>query len=242
MELLRTDKLSISYDKKIILDNISFSLGEGEILGILGESGSGKSTLLRGITGLLGPEGEMIGGNIAYRGMNLTKMTHNEMRRILGKEIETIFQDCVASFCPVRKIGIQICESVRAHVKMPRREIKYNAFELMKKVNLRDCERIWNSYPFELSGGMSQRVGICAAMILKPNILLADEPASALDSDSTKQVIDELLMMRHEYNTAMIVVSHDENMIRRIADRIIVINDGKIIDSGDAERMMSDGF
>ncbi len=238
MELLRMEHVTICYDGEPVVQDVSLELKQGEILGIVGESGSGKSTLIKAIMGLLGTEGCVTEGDIWYKGENLTKLSEKKLRRFLGPEIGMIFQDCKAALCPVRKVGVQICEAVRAHEKLSKREIRMRAFAIMEKIGLTEPERIWNSYPFELSGGMNQRVGICIAMILKPNLLLADEATSALDVTVQKQVVEELLMMKEDYGTSMIVVTHNIGVVRAMADKVLVLKDGKIRDYGDADKVL----
>lgn len=238
MELLRMEHVTICYDGEPVVQDVSLELEQGEILGIVGESGSGKSTLIKAIMGLLGTEGCVTEGDIWYKGENLTEMSAKKLRRFLGPEIGMIFQDCKAALCPVRKVGVQICEAVRAHEKLSRKEIKQRATEIMQKIGLTDTERIWNSYPFELSGGMNQRVGICIAMVLKPELLLADEATSALDVTVQKQVVEELLMMKEDYGTSMIVVTHNIGVVCAMADKVLVLKDGKIRDYGDTDKVL----
>lgn len=239
MELLRMEHVTICYGGEPVVQDVSLELKQGEILGIVGESGSGKSTLIKAVMGLLGTEGTVTEGDIWYKGENLTDMPPKKLRRFLGPEIGMVFQDCKSALCPVRKVGVQICEAVRSHEKISRKEIKLRAFRIMGKIGLTDTERIWNSYPFELSGGMNQRVGICIAMILKPNLLLADEATSALDVTVQKQVVEELLMMREDFDTSMIVVTHNIGVVRAMADKILVLKDGKIRDYGDTDKVLN---
>lgn len=239
MELLRMEHVTICYGGEPVVQDVSLELKQGEILGIVGESGSGKSTLIKAVMGLLGTEGTVTEGDIWYKGENLTDMPPKKLRRFLGPEIGMVFQDCKSALCPVRKVGVQICEAVRSHEKISRKEIKLRAFRIMGKIGLTDTERIWNSYPFELSGGMNQRVGICIAMILKPTLLLADEATSALDVTVQKQVVEELLMMREDFDTSMIVVTHNIGVVRAMADKILVLKDGKIRDYGDTDKVLN---
>ncbi len=239
MELLRMEHVTICYGGEPVVQDVSLELKQGEILGIVGESGSGKSTLIKAVMGLLGTEGTVTEGDIWYKGENLTDMPQKKLRRFLGPEIGMVFQDCKSALCPVRKVGVQICEAVRSHEKISRKEIKLRAFRIMEKIGLTDTERIWNSYPFELSGGMNQRVGICIAMILKPNLLLADEATSALDVTVQKQVVEELLMMREDFDTSMIVVTHNIGVVRAMADKILVLKDGKIRDYGATDKVLN---
>lgn len=138
----------------------------------------------------------------------------------------------------MRKIGVQIHEAVSAHEKVSKKETRIRAGEIMKKIGMDDYERVLDSYPFELSGGMNQRVGICAAMIMHPNLLLADEPTSALDVTVQKQVVEGLLMMRKEYQTAMILVTHNIGVVRAMADRILVLQNGTVRDYGETKNVL----
>lgn len=236
--LLRVEHVTISYNGKTVVSDISFELKQGEILGIVGESGSGKSTIIKAIMGLLGEEGMVTRGDIWYKGENLTEMSEKNLRKYLGTEIGMVFQDCKAALCPVRTIGAQIHEAVSEHEKITIRETRQRAIEIMKKIGLEDGTRVLDSYPFELSGGMNQRVGICTAMIMHPNLLLADEPTSALDVTVQKQVVEELLLMRKEYHTAMILVTHNIGVVRKMADRILVLKNGLVRDYGETEKVL----
>ncbi len=236
--LLRVEHVTISYNGKPTVQDVSFELQQGEILGIVGESGSGKSTIIKAIMGLLGEEGLVTRGDIWYKGENLTDMSEKKLRKYLGTEIGMVFQDCKATLCPVRTIGAQIHEAVSEHEKVSKREVRNRAGEIMKKIGLDDSARVLDSYPFELSGGMNQRVGICSAMIMHPNLLLADEPTSALDVTVQKQVVEELLLMRKEYNTAMILVTHNIGVVRMMADRILVLQNGEVRDYGETEKVL----
>lgn len=236
--LLRVEHVTISYNGKPVVSNVSFELKQGEILGIVGESGSGKSTIIKAIMGLLGEEGMVTRGDVWYKGENLTEMSEKNLRKYLGTEIGMVFQDCKAALCPVRTIGAQIHEAVSEHEKTTIKETRQRAIEIMKKIGLEDGNRVLDSYPFELSGGMNQRVGICTAMIMHPNLLLADEPTSALDVTVQKQVVEELLLMRKEYHTAMILVTHNIGVVRKMADRILVLKNGLVRDYGETEKVL----
>jgi peptide/nickel transport system ATP-binding protein len=236
--LLRVEHVTISYNGKPVVSDVSFELKQGEILGIVGESGSGKSTIIKAIMGLLGEEGMVTRGDVWYKGENLTEMSEKNLRKYLGTEIGMVFQDCKAALCPVRTIGAQIHEAVSEHEKTTIKETRQRAIEIMKKIGLEDGNRVLDSYPFELSGGMNQRVGICTAMIMHPNLLLADEPTSALDVTVQKQVVEELLLMRKEYHTAMILVTHNIGVVRKMADRILVLKNGLVRDYGETEKVL----
>lgn len=230
--LLKLEHVTISYNGEPVVHDISFELEPGEILGVVGESGSGKSSLIKAMSGLLGNEGMVTEGNIWYQGKSISNMPERKLRDLLGPEIGFVFQDCKAALCPIRRVGEQIYESMTAHGKISRKECNEKASEVLEKIGLKDPDRVLKSYPFQLSGGMSQRVGICMAMLLKPSLLLADEPTSALDVTVQRQVVEEMLLMRKEFGTSMIVVTHNIGVVRKMADSILVLKDGKNMEYG----------
>ncbi|MDD7219189.1 MAG: ABC transporter ATP-binding protein [Clostridia bacterium] len=236
--LLMVEHVTICYNGNPVVKDLSFELKKGEILGVAGESGSGKSTLIKAIMGLLGTNGMVTRGDIFYKGQNIVDMDEKDRRKLLGPEIGTIFQDCQAALCPIRTIGAQIYESLSEHENVTKNEAYKRAGELMKKIGLDDCQRVLDSYPFELSGGMNQRVGICTAMMMKPSLMLADEPTSALDVTVQKQVVEEMKLMRREYGTAMILVTHNIGVVSAMADKILVLKDGSMMDYGPKERVL----
>ena len=230
--IIKIEQLEKSFGDLHVLKGINLEVDRGEVVCIIGASGSGKSTLLRCINLLE----EADSGHIWFDGQDLMdlKVDLNALRQKIGM----VFQDCKAALCPVRKIGVQIHEAVSAHEKISKKETRIRAGEIMKKIGMDDYERVLDSYPFELSGGMNQRVGICAAMIMHPNLLLADEPTSALDVTVQKQVVEELLMMRKEYQTAMILVTHNIGVVRAMADRILVLQNGTVRDYGETKNVL----
>ena len=236
--MISVKHLSKKFGDVTVLKDINLDIKEKEVVVIIGPSGSGKSTIIKAIMGLLGEEGLVTRGDIWYRGENLTDMNTKKLRKYLGTEIGMVFQDCKGALCPVRKIGAQIYEAVSEHEKISRRAVRERAGEIMRKIGLDDSDRVLDSYPFELSGGMNQRVGICTAMIMRPKLLLADEPTSALDVTVQKQVVEELLLMRREYDTAMILVTHNIGVVRLMADRILVLQNGQMRDYGETEAVL----
>lgn len=239
MCLLRAEHLTVCYRKKEIVRDVSFRLDAGETLGIMGESGSGKTTLLRAVMGL--PGGAAVtGGSLKYRGRDLAGLPEKELRKLWGTQIGMVFQNSEASFCPQRTVGAQIYEAMRAHGRISRREAWERAAALMEKVGLEDPERVWRSYPSRLSGGMNQRVGILAAMLLEPPLLLADEPTSALDADARQRVAEELLLMRREYGTAMLLVTHDAALARRLCGRVLILAGGRTAACGPTGEVLRD--
>ena len=236
--LLRVEHVTICYNGKAVVQDVSFDLHQGEILGVVGESGSGKSTIIKAIMGLLGGGGLVTRGDIYYKGQNVVDMPQKEQRRLLGPEIGMVFQDCKAALCPIRTVGAQLYESLSEHETITKEEAYARAGILMKKIGLDDYQRVLNSYPFELSGGMNQRVGICAAMMMKPSLLLADEPTSALDVTVQKQVVEEMKLMRRDYGTAMILVTHNIGVVGAMADQVLVLQNGNVMDYGTTDHVL----
>ena len=230
--LLRYDRVDVSYNGAPVVHDVSFSLREGEILGVVGESGSGKSTLLKTAMGLLGSGGVVTRGDIWYKEKNLPDLSEEELRRLSGAEIAMVFQQAGASFCPVRSVGAQLFEAVSAHEDISEADFREKAASLLQKLRFEDASRILESYPFELSGGMMQRVGIAAAMLLNPAVLLADEPTSALDVSVQKQAVEEMLLIRELYHTSIVIVTHNIGVVRAMADRVVVMREGRIVESG----------
>ena len=239
-ELLSYRAVEISYNGIPAVRDVSFTLQPGEILGIVGESGSGKSSLIRAALGILGQGGLVTRGEIRYRDRNLPELTEKELRKIRGAGIGMIFQDAASALCPVRTIGSQIFESLSAHRRITRQESDTEALELFTRLGFREGERILASYPFELSGGMNQRVGIAMAMLLKPEILLADEPTSALDVSVQRQAVEELLLLRELYGTAMVLVTHNLGVVRAMADTVLILKAGETVEYGPALQVLED--
>ena len=237
--LLRVEHVTICYNGKPVVQDVSFNLNQGEILGVVGESGSGKSTIIKAIMGLLGGGGMVTRGDIYYKGQNVVDMPEKEQRKLLGPEIGMVFQDCEAALCPIRTVGAQIYESLSEHESITKKEACERAGALMKKIGLEDYERVLNSYPFELSGGMNQRVGICTAMMMKPSLRLADEPTSALDVTVQKQVVEEMKLMRQDYGTAMILVTHNIGVVGAMADQVLVLKNGNVMEYGSTDHVLN---
>lgn len=237
--LLDIQHVEIGYQAKTVVHDITLQVSPGEILGIVGESGSGKSTFIKSIIGLLGRDGIVTNGSISYKGMDLLHQKEKQLRKLRGAEMGMIFQNTAASLCPVRTIEKQLYEMVLAHESVSHAKIKKRALDLFDKMNLKDGERILKSYPFELSGGMNQRVGIMMAMILKPNLLLADEPTSSLDVTIQAQVVREMMKMRDLFGTAIIIVTHNIGLVKFMADRIAVMYQGRLVEYGTKEEIFS---
>lgn len=217
------------------VDDVNFEIGEGEILGIVGESGSGKSMTALAIAGLLNRGDITKSGEILFNGLNLLHCKRSELRALQGKDIAMIFQEPMTSLNPVKRIGWQVEEALRVHGMTDKEFLKKEAMEAIKDAGLEDCERIYNAYPHELSGGQRQRVMIAAAMISKPKLLIADEPTTALDVTVQAKVMDLLARINQEKNTAILFISHDLSLVEKLCQRVIVMKDGKIVESGDVK-------
>ena len=241
--IIRIEQLTHTYSagtpfQRSAVDGVELDIMPGEFLGVIGHTGSGKSTLLKAAMGLLGSSGMVTRGDIWFEGKSLPDVPPKEMRRICGEKIGMIFQDCGASLSPTRTIGEQIIESMAAHRKVDVAEAKRAALELFEKLHFQDGERIWDSYPFELSGGMNQRAGIAIAMLMNPAVLLADEPTSALDMAVQRQVVEEMLHVRETFGTAIIIVTHDIGVVSAMADSIVVLSNGRVMEYAAAKDVL----
>ncbi len=237
-EILRYEHVDISYNGVKAIRDVSFTVSEGEILGIVGESGSGKSTLIKAAMGLLGDTGLVTRGDIWYKGKNLPDLSAAELRKLNGPEIGMIFQYAGSSFCPIRTVGAQLYESMSEHEAVSKEEFYKRAVELLGKIGFENPQRILESYPFELSGGMQQRVGIASAMLLNPGVLLADEPTSALDVSVQKQVVEEMLLVRKTFGTSIVLVTHNIGVIGAMADKVLVMKNGEMVEYGEAQQVL----
>ena len=238
-EILKYEHVDISYNGVKVIKDVSFTVDEGEILGIVGESGSGKSTLIKAAMGLLGDTGLVTRGDIWYKGMDLPDLPARELRKLNGPELSMIFQYAGSSFCPIRTVGAQLYESMTEHENLTKEQFRVRAADLLEKIGFENPQRILESYPFELSGGMQQRVGIAAAMLLNPSVLLADEPTSALDVSVQKQVVEEMLLVRETFGTAIVLVTHNIGVIRAMADKVLVMRNGETVEYGETQQVLN---
>ena len=237
--MLEIKDLTIQYgDKAPVVENFSLSLKKGEIITIVGESGSGKSTVLSSILGLLPNGGKIISGDIIYNGESMLNKSLNQWRELRGTEITMISQDSGGTLNPIRKIGKQFVEYIQTHSKISTKEAEEKAKDMFSKVNLPDPEIIMKSYPHQLSGGMKQRVGIAMALTFHPKIILADEPTSALDVITQAQIVKEIMDLRKKFDTSIIMVTHNLGVAAYISDKIIVMQNGKIVDAGNKNEVI----
>ncbi len=213
--------------------DVSFNLYQGEILGIVGESGCGKSVTAQCIMRLNPePPGFFSSGEILYKGKDVCKMNHKELMELRGTEIGFIFQDPMTSLNPTMRVGKQIEEVFLHHKGMSAEEKKKRAIEVMQKVGISDAERRYKQYPHELSGGMKQRVMIAMALVGNPSVIICDEPTTSLDVTIEAQILELLLRLRKEFNTSIIMITHDLGVIAKLCDRVLVMYGGKIVERG----------
>lgn len=222
-----------------VLNDVCFELHSGEILAIVGESGSGKSTILNAAMGLLPNGGAVTRGDIFFDGKDIPDLSERELRAVRGSGIGMVFQDAGASLCPIRTVGDQIYETLSANGAISRGEAKVKAIDMLSSLGFSDPERVYESYPFELSGGMNQRVGIAIAMLPNPDILLCDEPTSALDVMAQRRVVGEIISLRERLGTAIIIVTHDMAVAKAAADSVLVLERGRVVEYGAAERVLN---
>lgn len=218
--------------------NISIDLYEGEVLAVVGESGSGKSVLTKTFTGMLESNGRIAKGSINYRGQDLTKIKSNsEWGKIRGGKIATIFQDPMTSLDPTMKIGQQIAEPIMIHEKVSKQEAWDRALDLMKNVGIPNAEEHINDYPHQWSGGMRQRAVIAIALAANPDVLIADEPTTALDVTIQAQILNLMKKIQKERGSSIIFITHDLGVVAGMADRVAVMYAGKVIEYGTVDEV-----
>ncbi len=244
MALLEVKNLSLSFftDKGEVkvLKNVSFSLEKGKTLGIVGESGSGKSVSVYSILGLLPSNARITGGSVKFDGKELIGASDRTMQKIRGNKISIIFQDPMTSLNPTSAIGKQLTEVILLHTDANKKCASRRAVELLKMVNINDPERRMRQYPFELSGGMRQRIMIAMALASEPDILIADEPTTALDVTIQASILDLMSSLGKRLGTSIIMITHDLGVIARVCDEVIVMYAGSVAESGSTDEIFYD--
>ena len=219
------------------VDGVSFSLEEGEILGLVGESGSGKSVTAMSISGLLPRRQAEVSGSIKLGGREILQCPEEELRKIQGDDLAVVFQEPMTSLNPVLCIGPQVEESLRVHTRLSPEVRRQRALEAMILAELPDPESLYRKYPHELSGGMLQRVMIASAIISGPKLIIADEPVSALDVTIQAQILQLLVDLKKEFDLSYLFISHDLNVVYQICNRVLVMKDGVIVEQNTVDEL-----
>lgn len=240
-KILQVNNLTVSFrtDAGFVhaVRDISFDLYKGETLAIVGESGSGKSVTARSLMGILTPNAVVENGSILYEDVDLLKLKEDEFHKYRGNKLGMVFQDPLSCLNPILKIGKQLTESMRRNGKVSRAEAKERALKLLSGVGISDPERRYNQYPFELSGGMRQRVVIAIALSANPEILICDEPTTALDVTIQAQILELINEIKRQRQLSVIFITHDMGVVANMADRIAVMYAGKIVEYGTADEI-----
>lgn len=237
--MLEIKDLAVTYGKQApTVEGFHLSMKKGEIASVVGESGSGKTTVIRAVLGALPGSGRVSHGDILFQGNSLLGNTRDEWRKLRGSKISMIFQDCGSTLNPIRKIGSQYVEYICTHSKMSKEEAWKLGASMLAKMRLPDVENIMKSYTHQLSGGMRQRVGIAMAMTFNPELLLADEPTSALDVTTQAQIVRQMMELRENFGTSIIIVTHNLGVAAYMADQLIVMQHGKVVDQGTREEVL----
>ncbi len=234
--LLEVRHLSVEFPSRrgtlLALDDISFSIAPGEVLGVVGESGAGKSLTGSAIIGLLDPPGRICGGQILFAGQRIDNLPQEQMRAIRGRRIGAIFQDPLTSLNPLYTIGRQLIETIRTHLPVSQDEARARAVKLLQETGIPAAEQRIDQYPHQFSGGMRQRVVIALALAAEPELIVADEPTTALDVSIQAQIISLIRRLCKEHGTAVMLVTHDMGVIAETCDRVAVMYAGRIVEIG----------
>ena len=243
-KLLEVKDLKVSFFTDLgetqAVKGAGFAIGEGDFFGIVGESGSGKSVTTKSIL-RLGPSNcKIMGGEILFRGEDILKKNEAELREIRGGEIAMIFQDSLSALNPVYTVGNKMVELIRRHTNMNKKEAKARVLELLTAVGITDPEKAMNSYPHELSGGMRQRIMIAMALACNPRLIIADEPTTALDVTIQAQILDLLRGLKDKINSSIMLITHDLGVVAEMADYVVVMYAGRVVEKGTAREIFKD--
>jgi oligopeptide/dipeptide ABC transporter ATP-binding protein len=242
-DLLRVEGLNVSFmtlrGQLKVLNDVSFDVARGEIVGLIGESGSGKSVSAFAVMRLLGEQGRIDSGRIVFDGEDLSELSAKAMTEIRGKNVSMIFQEPMTSLNPVFTIGLQIAESLQRHLGMGRKQALSRATDLLTQVGIPRAEERVGDYPHQLSGGMRQRVMIAMALACEPRLLIADEPTTALDVTIQAQILDLLVKLKDETGLAILLITHDFGVIAEIAQRVVVMYAGEVVEVAGVDEIFS---
>ena len=239
--ILKVENLNVTLTQrkssKKLVEEVSFEVRPGECLGILGESGSGKSMTVKSVLGLL-DKNFQISGRAIFDGQDLLQESKEELRRLRGSRITMVLQNPMTCFDPLYRIGSQMAETFATHTTWSAQEIRSHSLEILAQMRIRNGEEVLEKYPHQLSGGMLQRIMIGIAMALEPELLIADEPTTAIDAITQYEILEEFVRIKKEKHTAMLFITHDLGAISKVADRVLVMNSGHIVDSRTFEHIL----
>lgn len=238
--MLQLKNVTVSYKNVPTVQNFNLDMKQGQIVSLVGESGSGKTTVIRAVLGLLAGGGMVSGGSITFEGKDLLSYNREEWRNLRGSEISMIFQDSGAMMNPTRKVGDVFVEYLRTHEKISKKDAWAKGCGMLEKMNLPSPDNVMKSYPFQLSGGMRQRVIIALATFMSPNVVLADEPTTALDVVVQKGILKMLMRLQKQLKNTMVIVSHDMGVHYQITDRMAIMYSGSIIELGPTDAIFND--
>ena len=239
--ILKVENLNVTLRHRRVskkpVEDVSFEVHPGECLGILGESGSGKRMTVKSVLGLL-DKNFQVSGSAIFDGQDLLKETKEELRRLRGSRITMVLQNPMTCFDPLYRIGNQMAETFATHTSWNVQEIRSRCLEILDQMRIRNGEEVLEKYPHQLSGGMLQRIMIGIAMALQPELLIADEPTTAIDAITQYEILEEFIRIKKQKNTAMLFITHDLGAISKVADRILVMNSGHVVDSGSFDHIL----
>ena len=239
--ILKVESLNVKLHhrraSKKLVEDVSFEVRPGECLGILGESGSGKSMTVKSVLGLL-DKNFQVSGSAIFDGQDLLKESKEELRRLRGSRITMVLQHPLTCFDPLDRIGNQMAATFATHTSWNAQEIRTRSLGILEQMRIRNGEEVLEKYPHQLSGGMLQRIMIGIAMALQPELLIADEPTTAIDAITQYEILEEFIRIKKQKNTAMLFITHDLGAISRVADRILVMNSGHVVDSGSFDHIL----
>ena len=243
--MIKIENLSVAFDGTEVVKNVTIKIAEGEIIGVVGESGSGKSVTALSLMGLAAEDAVITNGRILFEDIVLAEAGKPKnkalYRKYQGDEMTMIFQEPMTSLNPTKRVGTQVEEVLKLHTTLSKGERKEKVLKTFLSVGLKDAEKVYRSYPHQLSGGMRQRAMIAMAIILKPKLLVADEPTTALDVTVQNQIIALLKEINEKQKNSMLFITHDLNLARRLCDRIVVMKDGHIVESGNHKELLEKG-
>jgi peptide/nickel transport system ATP-binding protein len=239
--LLNVEHLRIEVERSdlAVVDDVSFHIERGEFLAVVGESGSGKTVAARAVLGLLPPGLRHTGGRIVLEGEDLAAVSAKRLRALRGPAVGMVFQEPMVSLNPAISVGEQMAEGLSLHLRLSKREIRARCLDMLERVQIRDPVHTFNAYPHEFSGGMRQRIMLASVMLLKPKLLIADEPTTALDTLTQREVLDLMVDLARDHGTSVMLITHNLGLVGRYAQRAVVLQRGKVVESGTARQILA---